>query len=138
MPMHELVLRINKPELCYVFAENAMKRGHEDLAKQAHRRAVDLRAEAHPEVSDAERLALKAFYAYEEALSWGQRKRKRATGTWQMVGRSGILPTLKKRLEGKTGVEVAEVLRHLGMEDYAFNAVAAQIDLDAGETAQAA
>ena len=29
--MHELVLRIKKPELCYVFAENAGKRGHEDL-----------------------------------------------------------------------------------------------------------
>ena len=136
--MHELVTRIRKPELCYVFAENAIKRGHDDLALQAYRRAVDLRAEEHAGVSDAERLALKAFYAYEEALSWGQRKRKRATGTWQMVKKVGILPTLQKRLEGKAGVEVAEVLRHLKMEDYAFRAVATQIDFDSEALAEAA
>ena len=83
--MHELVLRIKKPELCYVFAQNAFKRGHDDLAIQAYRRAVDLKAEAHEVSTEAELMALKSFYAYEEALSYGQRKRKRATGTWQMV-----------------------------------------------------
>ena len=113
--MHDLVMRIRKPELCYVFAENAMKRGHEDLALQAYRRAVDLRAEEHMDVSDSERLALRAFYAYEEAMSWGQRKRKRATGTWQMVKKTGILPALKKRLESKAEVDVSEILRHLKM-----------------------
>ena len=136
--MHELVLRIRKPELCYVFAENAMNRGREDLAVQAHRRAVDLRAEGHTDVSDDERLALKAFYAYEEALSYGQRKRKRATGTWQMVNREGILPTLKKRVAGRKDVEIGEVLKHLKMEDYAFGAVAAAINLDQEPAAEAA
>ena len=136
--MHELVLRIRKPELCYVFAENAMKRGHEDLAIQAYRRAVDLRVEEHDDVTDDERQALKAFYAYEEALSYGQRKRKRATGTWQMVKKIGLLPTLKKRLDGKSGVEVAEVLKHLKMEDYGFEAIAGSVDFSAQEAAEAA
>jgi hypothetical protein len=99
--MHDLVQRIKKPELCYVFARNAVERGHEDLALQAYRRAVDLRAEEHPVESQAELMALKSFYAYEEALSWQQGKRKRATGTWQMVNRLGILPTLQKRLASK-------------------------------------
>ncbi|MEP5764356.1 MAG: hypothetical protein ABJ308_07170 [Halieaceae bacterium] len=122
--MHELVLRIKKPELCYVFAENAIKRGHEPLAIEAYRRAVDLKAEEHDGVSDAELLALKSFYAYEEALSHGQKKRKRATGTWQMVNKIGILPTLGKRVDSKGNDEVLAILKSLKMEDYAFNAVA--------------
>lgn len=136
--MHELVSRIRKPELCYVFAYNATRRGHEDLAMQAYRRAVDLRAEAHQGVSDAERLALKSFYAYEEALCYGQRKRKRATGTWQMMNKVGILPTLKRRVESKPAVEIAEVLKTLKMEDYSFEAIAKAVGLDSLETAEAA
>lgn len=133
--MHELVLRIKKPELCYVFADNASKRGHEDLALQAYRRAVDLRAEEHDEVTEDERMALKAFYAYEEALSWGQRKRKRATGTWQMVNRMGILPTLRKRVDGKQGDEVMETLKAMKLDDYAFQAVAGRIGLELDQAA---
>ena len=37
--MHELVMRIKKAELCYVFARNAVERGHEELAVEAYRRA---------------------------------------------------------------------------------------------------
>ena len=122
--MHELVARISSPELCYVFARNAVKRGHEDLALQAYRWAVDLRAAEHEEVSEAEAMALKAFYAYEEALSYGQRRRKRATGTWQMVSREGILPTLQKRLLSRSADEMLPVLKQLQMEDYSFAAVA--------------
>lgn len=125
--MHELVLRIKKPELCYVFADNAVKRGHEELALQAYRRAVDLRAEQHGVETEAEKLALKSFYAYEEALSHGQRKRKRATGTWQMVNKLGILATLDKRLDSKDGEEVLPKLKALKLEDYSFQAVAKAI-----------
>ena len=133
--MHELVLRIKKPELCYVFAENATKRGHDELALQAFRRAVDLRAEEHDGVTEDERLALKAFYAYEEALSWGQRKRKRATGTWQMVSKQGILPTLRKRMDSKHADEALDKLKALRLEDYSFGAVAQTIGLDLDEAA---
>ena len=133
--MHELVLRIKEPELCYVFAGNAIRRGHEALALEAYRRAVDLRAEAHEDVSDEERLALKAFYAYEEALSHGQRKRKRATGTWQMVAKQGILPTLSKRVASKSADEALDKLKELNMEDYSFRAVAARIGLDLDQAA---
>jgi len=125
--MHELVLRINKPELCYVFADNAIKRGHDDLALQAYRRAVDLRAAQHGVDTEAEKLALKSFYAYEEAISHGQRKRKRATGTWQMVNKYGILPTLDKRLKSKDAEEVLPKLKALQLEDYSFQSVAKEI-----------
>ena len=121
--MHELVQRIKQPELCYVFAKNANLRGHPELAVQAYRRAVDLRAEQHETVSAAELSALRAIYAYEEALSFSKGKRTRATGTWQLVNRHGVLPALFKRLQSRDNEEVLPVLKELGMEDYSFNAV---------------
>ena len=121
--MHELVSRIKDPELCYVFARNARRNGHPELALQAHRRAVDLRAEQHRVDTEAEAAALRAIYAYEEALSYSRGKRTRATGTWQLVNRHGLLPALRKRLQSRNGEDVQQVLVELGMEDYSFSAV---------------
>ncbi|MFV8817464.1 hypothetical protein [Haliea sp. E17] len=124
--MHELVERIREPELCYVFARNAQRQGHPDLAVQAYRRAVDLRAESYGAENEAELAAVKAIYAYEEAMSEMRGKRTRATGTWQMVRRVGLLPTLRKRLEANSQDDVLPALRALGMEDYSFEAVCRQ------------
>jgi hypothetical protein len=121
--MHELVERIKKPELCYVFAKNAVNRGHPELALQAYRRAVDLRAEQHEDQSEAEQAALRAIYAYEEALSYAKGKRTRATGTWQLVNKHGVFPALSKRLGARGVEELIPVLKELGMEDYSFDAV---------------
>jgi hypothetical protein len=122
--MHDLVMRIKDADKCHVFAKNAIDRGHPELALEAHRRAVDLRAEAHEDVTEAEFMALKAFYAYEEALSFLQGKRKRATGTWQMVNRYGILPTLVKRLDSKSVEDVLPALKEMNMEDLSIQTIA--------------
>ena len=121
--MHELVLRINEPEKCYVFARNAVRKGHPELATQAYRRAVDLRAEQHDTGSEAEFAAVRAIYAYEEALRHLRGKRTRATGTWQMVNRLGVFVALAKRLESRNGEDVSPALKELAMEDYSFEAV---------------
>ena len=121
--MHELVTRIKEPELCYVFARNATRRGHPELALQAYRRAVDLRAEQHGADNAVELAALRAVYAYEEALSHRKGKRTRATGTWQMIQRNGLIDALARRLRSGRDEEVAETLKILGMEDYSFEAV---------------
>jgi hypothetical protein len=123
MIMHELVERIKKPELCYVFAKNATKRGHPELAVQAYRRAVDLRSQEHDAQSEAEQAALRSIYAYEEALSYTKGKRTRATGTWQMVSKHGVFEALNKRLGARGVGELVPVLKELGMEDYSFEAV---------------
>lgn len=122
--MHELVKRIKEPELCYVFAKNARRNGHPELALQAYRHAVDLRAGQHESANDAEAAAIRAIYAYEEALSYSKGKRTRATGTWQLVSRHGVLPALSKRLLSSAADDVQPVLKELGMEDYSFRAVA--------------
>jgi hypothetical protein len=123
--MHELVERIKEPELCYVFARNAQRRGHPELALQAYRKAVDLRAELRDADSEAEFAALRAILAYEEALSYGRGKRIRATGTWQLVNRHGLFLALSKRLEAGADDKVQMTLKELGMEDYSFAAVRA-------------
>jgi len=121
--MHELVLRIKDPELCYVFAKNATRRGHPELAMEAYRRAVDLRALEHTTGNEAELAAVRAIYAYEEALSYNKGKRTRATGTWQLVNRHGVLPALLKRLQSRGDEDVLAALKALGMEDYSFESV---------------
>ncbi|MEH6588114.1 MAG: hypothetical protein V7720_16260 [Halioglobus sp.] len=122
--MHELVERIKEPELCYVFARNAVKRGHPELAMEVYRRAVDLRAEKYGAETEAEFAAVRAIYAYEESLGYIKGKRTRATGTWQMVNRHGLLSAIHKRLQSRNGEDVVSVLKELGMEDYSFEAVA--------------
>jgi hypothetical protein len=121
--MHELVLRIKEPELCYVFARNATRQGHPELAQQAYRRAVDLRAQGHNTDDEVELAAVRAIYAYEEALSYTRGKRTRATGTWQMASRQGVISAVGKRLESRSGEDLTPVLKELGMEDYSFTAV---------------
>ncbi len=121
--MHELVERIKEPELCYVFAKNAERRGHPELALQAFRRAVDLRAADHETQSDAEFAAVRAIYAYEEAMSYRKGKRTRAPGTWQLVNRHGLLSAVHKRIQSKSGDDVQPVLEELGMGEYSFEAV---------------
>ena len=121
--MHELVKRIKEPALCYVFAKNAQRNGRPELAMQAYRQAVDLRAQQHEVSSPAEAAAVRAIYAYEEALSYNRGKRTRATGTWQLVSRHGLLPAVHKRLHSRNGEDVQAVLEELGMSDYSFSAV---------------
>ena len=121
--MHELVLRINDPEKCYVFARNATRKGHPELALEAYRRAVDLRAEQHGTDSELEFAAVRAIYAYEEALSHARGKRTRATGTWQMVNRHGVIEAVAKRMNSRNGEDLTDVLKELGMQDYSFEAV---------------
>jgi len=120
--MHDLVKRIKNPQLCYVFAKNAINRGHPELALQAYRRAVDLRTQEHETHSEAEEAAVRAIYAYEEALSYAKGKRTRATGTWQLVNRKGIFSALAQRIESRNNPDVMPILKELGMEDYSFAA----------------
>ena len=114
---------LKNPNCVYVFARNARQRGHPELALQTYRRAVDIRAEKHGAASDVELSALRAIYAYEEALSFNKGKRTRATGTWQLVNRYGVLPALFKRVQSRNYEDVLPTLKELGMEDYSFTAV---------------
>jgi hypothetical protein len=93
------------------------------LATQACRRAVDLRAAQYETSSACEHAGARAIFAYEEALTHVKGKRTRATGTWQMVNRYGVIAAISKRLQSRTSEEATSALKALGMEDYSFEAV---------------
>ena len=74
--MDETVRRLTTPEECEQFIKNVQER-YPGLAIEARRKAVELRAAAHGAQTAAEKEALRAVYAHEEALS----VKKRATGS---------------------------------------------------------
>src|SRR5256885_4124569 len=63
--------------------------------------ALPIWAEAHGAKTDVERECLAAVYAYEEVLSSGKHRRQRASRTWPMIERLGILPRSEERRVGK-------------------------------------
>ena len=59
--MDDKVAKQKTPEECERFAKNVLERGRPDLAEQARKRAIDLRAETHNATSDVERECLQAM-----------------------------------------------------------------------------
>lgn len=82
--MDERISRLTTPEECEQVALNVETRLPE-LAREARRRAVELRAAAHGAITDAEREALEAVYAYERVLSKTKGKNVRASRTWPIT-----------------------------------------------------
>src|SRR5262245_21228844 len=98
--MDEKVARLKTPEECGQFIKNVEEK-YPELAREARRRAVELRAAAHGATNAAEKEALQAVYAYEELLSNGRGKRIRATRTWQMIQRRGIMGAVEQLVQRK-------------------------------------
>lgn len=108
---------------CESFAVNARERGALELADQARKRAVQIRAESHGANTEVERECLQAVYAYEEILSAQKGKRQPANRTWQMIKRHGVIPAVE-RVVTKREVSVGfTALAEMGLMDYAFEAV---------------
>ena len=121
--MDERVKRIKTPEDCEKFARNAIERGYGGLAIEAGQRAVELRAEKYGAQSAAEKEAVQAVYAYEEVLTKKNGKRTRASRTWQMIKRHGILEAVERAVNRTTETQGYTSLIEMGLEEYAFEAV---------------
>jgi len=120
--MDEIVLRMQTPKDCEQFAKNVEAKLPE-LAREARRRAIELRAAEHKAASDAEKEALQAVYAYEEVLSAKNRKRTRASRTWQMIERHGNIPAMERVVSRSANSAGFTALVTMGMEDLAFEAI---------------
>ena len=116
------VLRLKTHEECEQYAKNVEVK-HPELAKQARRRGVELRAAKYGATTDAERDALQAIYAFEEIRSQEAGKRVRASRTWQSIQRHGILPTVEGVVTRRAATEAYGALVEAGMEDFTFEAV---------------
>lgn len=119
--MDERVLKMKTPEECENLAKNAEKKQPE-IAKQARRRAVELRAAAYGAKTVAEREALEAVYAVEEVRSTKSR-RAHASRTWQSIKKHGILPTVERVVARAKETEGYASLVAAGMDDFTFEAV---------------
>jgi len=120
--MDPRVARLKTPEDCEAFAQNVEAK-YPDLAKEARKRAVELRAFAHRAATDAEREALEAVYAYEEVLSHKNQKRTRATRTWQMIERHGTIGAVERAVNRREETVGYRALLEMGMQDFAFECV---------------
>ena len=120
--MDERISRLTTPEECEQVALNVETRLPE-LAREARRRAVELRAAAHGATSEAEREALEAVYAYEKVLSVKKGKNVRASRTWQMIKRHGIIIAVERAVNRQQETAGFKALVDMGMQDFAFEAV---------------
>lgn len=121
--MDEKVAKLKSPEECERFAKNALERNHRDLADEARKRAVELRAQAYGAKTQAERECLEAIYAYEEVLTAKNGRRTRASRTWQMIKRHGILGAVERAVNREAETAGYTALLEMGLQDYAFEAV---------------
>jgi hypothetical protein len=119
----ERIKRLDTVKKCENFAKNAAERDRPDLAQEALQRAVELRAEKHKATTAAEREALQAIYAYEELLTKKNGRRTRATRTWQMIDRHGIVEAVERAVNRSVEPQGYTMLKEMGLEEYAFEAV---------------
>ena len=121
--MDERVKNIKTPELCEIFARNAIRNNRADLADEARMRAVQLRAAAYGAESQPEIEALEAVYAYEDVLARKNGKKTRASSTWQMIKRHGIIQAVERAVNRDEEPQGYTMLVELGLEEFAFEAV---------------
>jgi hypothetical protein len=121
--MSDIISKLKTPEECEIFEENVTQRGHADLAVAARKRAIELRALAFGAKTDAERECLEAVYAYERVLTQKNRKTTRASRTWQMIKRHGIIVAVERAVNRPEETAGYRALLEMGLGHYAFEAV---------------
>jgi len=121
--MDERIKKLKTPEACEIFAKNAINLKHPELAIEALRRSIELRAANHNAQNDAEKEALQAVYAYEHLLTEKNGRKTRAIRTWRMIDRHGIIEAVNRAVSKKIDTLGYAVLKAKGVEDLSFEAV---------------
>ncbi len=118
----DIIQKLKTPEECVQLAKNVRER-NPDLAREAHRRAIELRAVSHEPQNDVELKLLQALYAYEEVLSMKNKRKTRASRTWQMIKSHGIIGAAERAVDRVIEPAGYKVLIEMGMQDLTFEAV---------------
>ena len=121
--MDPRVKALKNVEDCNKLSANAKRLGRHELADEARIRAVEIRAELHGAKTAAEKECLQAVYAYEEVLSDKRGKRIRASRTWQMIDRHGIIKAAERAVNRDAETMGYSALAEMGMQEFAFEAV---------------
>ena len=91
--------------------------------KPGKRETVQAKAAAHNPATDVEREAFEAVYAYQEARSTQAGRPFRASRTWPMIERLGILAAVERLVSKADDSDCYPTLVGMGMEDMAFESV---------------
>ncbi|MFC4621787.1 hypothetical protein ACFO3A_06110 [Comamonas nitrativorans] len=121
--MNDLISKLKTPEECAIFEKNVIDRGRPDLVLAARRRSVELQALKYGAATNAERECLEAIFAYEQVLSAKNGKKTRASRTWPMVEKYGIIEAAQRAVDRKEDAQGYLALLDMGLQDYAFEAV---------------
>ncbi|WP_236782114.1 hypothetical protein, partial [Aliivibrio fischeri] len=121
--MDNRVRNLKTVDSCAKFRKNALRLGESDLAQQAQVRAIEIRAELYGCQTMAEKLSLEAVYAYEAILTKKNGKTTRASRTWQMIKRHGIIEAVERAVNRESVTQGYTALVEMGLEKYAFEAV---------------
>lgn len=116
------VAKLTTPEECDQFILNVAE-DHPDLALQATRRSVELLAERKGAKTETERDALRAVYAYEAVRTKIDGKKFRASRTWPMIDRHGIIGAVERLVKRKEDTAGYRALAKMNLMDYSFEAV---------------
>ncbi len=121
--MDERVKKLDTARKCEIFAKNATTHSRPDLALEARQRAVEIRAQEHGAQTTAEEEALQAIYAYEQLLTNKNGRTTRASRTWQMIKRHGIIEGVERAVKRDAVTQGYTMLVEMGLEKFAFEAV---------------
>ncbi len=92
-------------------------------SRAAKRLLVQQRAASHNPPTAVEREAYEAVYAYEEAATQLNRRTTRATRTWPVIAKKGVIAAIDGIVTRKTETPAYRMLATMGMEDMSFEAV---------------
>ena len=121
--MSDIISKLKTPQECAIFEKNVLERGNPALAVEARKRALLLRSQSHGAHTEVERQCLEAVYAYEGVLSRKNGKNTRASRTWNMIKRHGIIPAVERAVNRPAETDGYRALVDMGLSDYAFEAV---------------
>ena len=121
--MDDRIKKLKTPKECEIFSRNAVAQKRPELAAEAKQRAIEIRAAEYGATSDAERECLEAIYAYEEILFLKHGRRVKASRTWQMIKRRGIIAAIEQAVDRSDGTAGFSALKEVGLENFAFEAV---------------
>jgi len=94
-----------------------------NLARQARLKSIEFRVQAHGKINDVEGALYQALYAYEDVLTEKNRRKTRASRTWQMVNKYGIIVTAEKAVNRKIDPMGFIILASLGLHHLTFESV---------------
>jgi hypothetical protein len=92
-------------------------------SREARRQRVMLRAANHAPTSQAERECYEAVYAYEEALSKLNGKTTRASRTWPVIEKKGVIAAVEAIVTRAVETKAYRLLIEMELEDMTFEAV---------------